>query len=194
MHPKHMVVLAALGSLFISVCSGIAAETRPGKSPPAASEHPTVAAAGGIPDACAFIPRAELESLIGRELREGRRRDMPPGFSQGDFSSPPQLSATRRFHDPPLPEAAGFSSVTITTHPTTAKTFAESRDALKENATNVPGIGDAAYMHGPALIYVRVGNRGFSIRLHVNEPKTEAGKSQLRAVMLSLAHAGVAKL
>ena len=44
------------------------------------------------------------------------------------------------------------------------------------------------------MMYVRVGNRGFSIRLYVNAPTTDAGKARLRAVMFSLARAGVAKL
>jgi hypothetical protein len=185
---------AALGSLLFSVCSGHAAETRPGKRPSAAGERPAAAAAVSVPDACTFIPKAELESLIGRELREGKRRDMPPGFFQCDFATPPQMSVTRRFNNPPLPEAAGFSSVTITTNPTSPNTFAESRRLMQADAEDVPGIGDAAYLYGPAMIYVRVGNRGFSIRLHVNTPSTEAGRARLRAVMLSLARAGVAKL
>ena len=40
--------------------------------------------------------------LIGRELREGKRRDMPAGLSQCDFSTPPQLYVKRRFDNPPL--------------------------------------------------------------------------------------------
>jgi hypothetical protein len=59
---------------------------------------------------------------------------------------------------------------------------------------DVRGIGDAAYFSGPAMIFVRVSNRGFSIRLHVNSPTTDAGRARLREVMLSLARAGAAKL
>jgi hypothetical protein len=185
---------ATLGSLILPLCSGHAAETRPGKRPSGANERPAAASAVNVPDACTFIPKAELESLIGRELRDGKPRDMPPGLFQCDFSTPPQMYVTRRFNNPPLPEAAGFSSVTITTNPTTPNTFAESRRLMQADAEDVSGIGDAAYLYGPAMIYVRVGNRGFSIRLHVNAPSTDAGRTRLRQVILSLARAGVAKL
>ena len=84
--------------------------------------------------------------------------------------------------------------MTITTNPTSPNTFAESRRLMQADAEDVPGIGDGAYLYGPAMIYVRVGNRGFSIRLHVNTPSTAAGRTRLREVMLSLARAGVAKL
>ena len=185
---------SALGSLLLSAYSGHAAEIRSGKSPSAASERSPVVAAGSVPEACTFIPKAELESLVGRELRDGKRKDMPPGFFQCDFETPPQMYVKRRFNNPALPEAAGFSSVTITTNPTTPESFAESRRLMQADAEDVPGIGDGAYLYGPAMIYVRVGNRGFSIRLHVNSPSTAAGRSRLRDVMLSLARAGVAKL
>jgi hypothetical protein len=174
----------AVGLLLLLACVATGAETSRGKAP----------AATNVPDACTFIPRAELERLIGWELREGERKDMPPGLSQCDFSTPPQLYVTRRFNNPPLPEAAGFSSVVITTNPTTPQSFSESRRMMQADAQDVTGIGDAAYLNGPAMIYVRVGSRGFSIRLHVNTPATDAGRTRLREVMLSLARAGVAKL
>jgi hypothetical protein len=158
------------------------------------TEQRPVAAAASVPDACTFIPKAELEALLGWELREGKRRDMSPGLSQCDFESPPQMYVTRRFDNPPLPEAAGFSSVTMTTNPSSPKTFAESRRIMQADAEDVPGIGDAAYFNGPAMIYVRLANRGFSIRLHVNAPSTPAGQERLREVMLNLARAAAAKL
>jgi hypothetical protein len=196
MHPKAFLsfLTATLGSLLVFTCSGHAAETRPGKRPPTAGGRPPAAAAVSVPDACSFIPKAELESLVGRELRDGKRHDMSPGLFQCDFETPPQMYVTRRFNNPPLPEAAGFSSVTITTNPSSPNTFAESRRLMQADAEDVPGIGDGAYLYGPAMIYVRVGNRGFSIRLHVNTPSTDAGRARLRQVMLSLARAGVAKL
>jgi hypothetical protein len=190
MHPIKTVLrsfcVAALVSLLLLPCDGSGAESRPGKSP--------APVAANVPDACTFIPKAELERLIGYELRDGKRKDMPPGLSQCDFTAPPQLYVTRRYENPPLPEAAGFSSVVITTNPTTPETFAESRRLMQADAEDVPAIGDGAYLYGPAMIYVRVGNRGFSIRLHVNTPTTAGGRTRLREVMLSLARAGVAKL
>jgi hypothetical protein len=179
--------IAAVGSLFLLAIGAHGAETNAGKSTPAR-------ATSSVPDACSFIPKAELERLIGRELRDGKPKDMPPGLYQCDFTTPPKMYVKRQFNNPPLPEAAGFSSVVITTNPTTPSTFAESRRVMQANAEDVTGVGDAAFFNGPAMIYVRVGNRGFSIRLHVNAPTTDAGRARLKDVMLSLARAGVARL
>ena len=195
MHPKTIrsFLGVSLGLLLLlSASGGSAAENPARKNPSAASER--LPAGSAVPDACAFIPKAELESLIGRELRDGKRRDMSPGLFQCDFETPPQMYVKRRFANPPLPEAAGFSSVTITTNPSSPATFAESRRVMQASAEDVSGIGDGAFFNGPAMIYVRVGIRGFSIRLHVNPPATEAGQKRLREVMLSLARAGAAKL
>ena len=185
MHAKSTfirLILAATLGLLVSISGHAAA---PGKDALASSASGT--------DACTFIPKAELEKLIGRELRDGKPREMSPGLSQCDFATPPQMYVKRRFDNPPLPEAAGFSSVTITTMPTSPNTFAESRRVMA-NAEDVRGIGDAAFFSGPAMIFVRVGGRGFSIRLHINSPSTDAGRARLREVMLSLARAGVSKL
>jgi|SRR5687768_8545336 len=184
MHTKDAakrIILGAALSVLLSLC-GHAAQPSAAKRPPA----------GGT-DACTFIPKSELETLIGRELRDGKKQDMPPGFSQCDFTTPPEMYVTRRFNNPPLPEAAGFSSVTITTISTSPNTFAESRRVMADGE-DVRGIGDAAYFSGPAMIFVRVANRGFSIRLYVNPPTTEGGRARLREVMLSLARAGASKL
>jgi hypothetical protein len=58
----------------------------------------------------------------------------------------------------------------------------------------IPGVGDGAFLSGPAMIFVRVGTRGFSVRVYVNAPTTDAGRARLQEVMLTLARAGVAKL
>jgi hypothetical protein len=184
MHTKDTAIhslLTLLFTAFLSVCAQ-SAEPSAGKRPSAAAIN-----------ACTLIPKSDLERLIGRELRDGKQSDMPPGLSQCDFTTPPQIYVTRRFTNPPLPEAAGFSSVTITTMPTSPSTFAESR-RLMADGEDVRGIGDAAYFSGPAMIFVRVGNRGFSIRLHVNLPSSESGRARLSEVMLSLARAGATKL
>jgi hypothetical protein len=104
-----------------------------------------------------------------------------------------KVSATRTFDNPPLPEAAGFGSVTITTNRSTPENFTEHRQLLGTGAEDVPGVGDGAYFNGPAMIYVRVGNRGFSIRMHA-DPTTDEAWARLREVMLSLARAGASKL
>jgi len=143
-------------------------------------------------DACTFIARAELEKLVGHELRDGKTKDASPGLSQCGFDAQTAAYVKRKFDNPALPDAAGFSSLTITTFPTTVATFAQSRKAMQAAATDVPGIGDAAFLNGPAMVFVRVGTRGFSIRVYVETPATDAGRARLREVILSLAKAGVA--
>ena len=145
-------------------------------------------------DACTFIPRADLEKLVGHELRDGKAKDVSPGLSQCAFEAPPEAYVTRRFENPALPAAANFDSITVTTFPTTVATFAQSRKTMAADATDIPGIGDSAFLNGPAMVFVRIGTRGFSIRVYVNTPATDAGRARLREVMLSLARAGVAKL
>jgi hypothetical protein len=177
--------VAALGALLLLPWCARGAEPKAKKSP---------APAAAVPDACSFFPKSELEQLIGWELREGQRKDVSPGMSQCDFTMPPMAYQKRRFENPPLPGAAGFSSVVITTFPTTPQRFMESHRTMGGANSNVPGIGDAAFMSGPAMIFVRVGNRGLSLRLHVNEPSTPAGVGRLREVMHSLGRAGASKL
>ena len=188
-HPAIMSTfsfrVAALGALLLLPWWANGAEPKAGKS--------TVPAAA-VPDACSFFPKSELEQLIGWELREGKRKDVAPGMSQCDFTMPPMAYQKRRIQNPPLPEAAGFSSVVITTFPTTQQSFMESRRTMGGANSNVPGIGDDAFMSGPAMIFVRVGNRGLSLRLHVNEPSTPAGVGRLKEVMHSLGRAGASKL
>ena len=58
----------------------------------------------------------------------------------------------------------------------------------------ISGVGDDAFLSGPAMIFARVGTRGFSIRVYVNTPTTDAGRTRLHEVMLTLGRAGVAKL
>lgn len=186
--------VAALATLLFLPCSGSGAEKRPDKSPGPAAQRPTGAATAKVPEACSFIPKSELERVIGWELRDGKPKDMPPGLSQCDFTTPPQAYVTRRFDNPLLPEAAGFSSVVITTYPTSPETFAENRRVTPGGVRDIPGYGDDAFLYGPAMLHVRVGNRGFSIRLHVNEPKTDGGKATLIDCLQRLARLGIARL
>jgi hypothetical protein len=138
-------------------------------------------AALDVPDACAFIDRAQLEEIIGRELREGERKDAQPGFSECDFETPPLLYVTRTFPDPALPESTGFSSIKINTHPANPQNFSEFRQTLGAAAEDVPGIGDGAYFYGPDLLYVRVGNRGMP--QDVREPENDSDRTRTREVV-----------
>ena len=187
-------MLALAGTALITACGGsdTAGEGGNGPAAEAASEAAAPAAQAAVPDACTFIPKAELETLVGYELRDGDPQDVPPGESQCDFERPPGMYVTRTFEKQLLPEASGFGSIVITTYPTTADSFAEGRQLAGES--DLAGVGDAAYLIGPNLMHVRSGNRGFSMRVHVDQPETDAGRAALREAMATLGKAGVAKL
>ena len=155
---------------------------------PSASAQPKVTA----PDACTFFAQEELEKAVGWQLRL-KKKDAPPGTSICDFSVPPGMSITKTFPNPPLPASVGFSSLVINTHPADAKLFADFRRTLGQQAEDVPNVGDGAYFYGPNLIYVRVGTRGFSVRMYF-DPRTDADRAKAREVMLALAKAGAKKL
>lgn len=178
----------------LAACGGDSDRTNRRESTPASVELDIAAASIDVPDACTFIPKAELERLVGRELSEGNSREVPTGFSQCEFETPTQFNVTRKFENPALPESSGFDSIMVTTSLSTRSSFSEFREGLGTSAKDVQGIGDGAYFHGPAVIYVRVGNRGFTIRLQVDGPETEADRARLRATMLSLAKLGTSKL
>jgi hypothetical protein len=184
-------LLAATGSLPLAAC-GKAGEANAVDSSSPAAAPADAAASTHVPDACTVIPKSELERRVGRALRDGEPGDAPAGFSKCDFETPTGAATTRTFDNPPLPEAADFSSIAVTTHPTSAETFTQSRRAT--GGEQLPGIGDDAYFEGLASIHVRVGKRGLGIRVYVGQPGTEAGRQALRTVMLSLARAGAAKL
>lgn len=188
------LLLPLSGAPILHACGRSGEEATVNGQASAAGESDIAVVPADVPDACTFIPRSELEPLIGYELREGEPKAMPPGSSQCDFETPPTLYVTRKFDNPALPEAAGFSSVAVTTNASTPENFYEFRQTLGAAAEDVAGIADGAYFYGPAMIYVRRGDRGFSIRLYVNAPETDAGRARLRGVMLSLARAGVSKL
>ncbi len=153
-------------------------------------------AAGGpveLPDACTFLARAELEEIVGWELGEGESRDAPAGFSICEFDSPPLLYMTRTFPSPALARSVGFSSFTISTHPSDADGFAEFRQMLGPAVEDAPGIGDAAYFNGPDMLYARVGNRGFSVRIYT-DAGSDAEWAQVRDVMLTVGRLGASRI
>ena len=158
------------------------------------ASHQAAKAAEQSLDACTFIPKAELEKLVGRELRDGVKKEGAAPMSQCSFQTPPDAYVTRKFDSPALPPASGFDSLTVTTFPTTVATFAESRKTMGGSSPVISGVGDEAFLSGPAMIFARVGIRGFSIRVYVNAPTTDAGRARLHEIMLTLARAGVPKL
>jgi hypothetical protein len=155
------------------------------------SSAPT--ATGNIPNACTFFSHAELESAVGWQLRAGKAKDAPPGTFECSFEKPQDMYITKTYPNPPIPKSADFTSLTVHTHPVDPKRFAEFRKNLGAAAEDVPGIGDGAYFYGPNLLYVRVGESGFSLRTYTSATSA-ADKARVREATLSLAKLGASKL
>ncbi len=189
----RVLFLVPLTALLIAACGGGDGAGSATPDAPAPGANTAAAAPTNVPDACTFFSRAELEESVGWELREGDKEDAPPGFSECDFETPTRMSVTRTFPNPPLPEAVGFSSVTVNTHPSDPVKFAEFRRNLGAGAEDVPGVGDGAYFYGRDMLYVRVGNRGFSIRIYSNAGN-DADWARVRDVMLKLGRLGASRL
>lgn len=148
------------------------------------------AAAADVPDACTFFSRNELEAAVGWELRYGVPKDVSAGSSCG-FETQPAAYAKRSYPNPALPESVGFSAITITTHPSQADTFAQGHETPGSEA--VPGLGNDAYFNGPNLLHVRVGNRGFSVRIYT-DARAPPDVARVRSMMLALARTGASRL
>ncbi|MBA3559482.1 MAG: hypothetical protein H0W30_12895 [Gemmatimonadaceae bacterium] len=159
----------------------------------ATTSAPASVASGPVPDACTFYSKSELESAVGWQLDDGDVEDAEPGAFKCDFETPPQMSVTTTFPNPPLPQSVRFSSMTVNTHPVKQKSFDDFRKMIGAGGEDVPGIGDGAYFYGPNMIYVRVGARGFSLRMYA-DPTSDSDKAKAREVMLSLARLGATKL
>jgi hypothetical protein len=194
-------LVAVLAAALVTACGVDDDAAVEGQDAPAvqsgrsAAESGSLAADVGepVPEACTFFAHDELEEAIGWELREGEPEEAPPGLFVCDFETPPLLYVTRTFSDPALPQSVGFDSLTINTHPTSAESFREFRGMIGAEGEDVPGIGDGAYFYGRDMLYVRVGSRGFSIRIYVS-PSNEDDWARVREVMLSLARRGAERL
>ena len=188
-------VISLATTLFFAACSGSKTESSGGTvvAEKTESAAPEDLSAVKVPDACTFISREELEKAVGWELREGKTKDAVPGAFECDFTHPPDAYVTRKFPNPAVPQSAGFSSVIIHTNPVSAKGFADNRTMLGAKAEDVPGVGDGAFFNGINLIYVRVGNKGFSIRMYI-DPQNDADRAAIKQTMLSLAQLGASKL
>jgi hypothetical protein len=192
--PRLRFLLLFAGLLILTGCGRSGSdEVALDETPATASANTPPAMTAEVPDACTFFSRAELEEIVGWELREGEPEDAPVGSSACDFESPPLMYVTRTFSDPALPQSVDFSSLMINTHPSDAKGFAEFREMLGAEGEDVPGIGDGAYFYGPDLLYVRVADRGFSMRIYTNAG-TDADWARVRDVMLTLARLGASRL
>lgn len=146
-------------------------------------------AAQDVPDACVFLDPEEISAAIGRELEEGEPQSTAEGASECRFETALGLDASTSHEDPVVPETA-LASVTINTHVSDPEEFDLFEESLGAEAEAVTGVGDDAYFWGRDLIYVRVADRGFSIRVTADESDDGA----LREALLSLAETGASRL
>ena len=182
----RLVIAVLAGAVLLAACGGddaqIVSNSDSGSDDAARSE-----ASQEIPDACTFLDREEISAAIGRELREGESESAVEGTSECRFETATEMEASTTYDDPVIPETT-LGSVTISTHPADPEEFDAFQESLGSEAETMTGIGDDAYVWGPDLIYVRVGDRGFSIRISADESDDQA----LHAALLELAERGVA--
>lgn len=190
MKPEHL--LGLIVALMLTACQ--AGDDRSATAPGGSSiigDGDAATASANIPDPCALFPKADLESAVGWELREGRREYSTEG-STCTFRRQQGMAATRVFPDPPLPQSTGFSSMTIGASVADQEAVAEIRKLDPDAFDDVPNLGDEAYFLGPNLLHVRVGNRGFSVRINTNPGSEADGK--VRTVILALGRTGADRL
>lgn len=186
--------------LFIVAAAAALASTGCGSKDDPASNMATTIGAGDnmttaaaeFPDACTFLSRAELESMVGWELREGKPEEVPGG-SSCTFKTQLGKDVTRTFPNPALPRSIGMTSVTISTSPADPEAVAEIRRLDPGAFEDVPGLGDDAYYLGPDLLHVRVGQKAFSVRIN-SSARSEGDVAKVRAAILALARTGVERL
>lgn len=183
--------LLALATLAIAGCGKDKAE--PNASTQEVAVNATAVAAE-IPNACTFFAKAELESAIGAELRDGEPQAVPDA-SESICRFRKQLGsrATKSFSDPVLPTTLGFNSLTVATSPADPQAVAEIRKLDPAAFEDVRGIGDDAYYLGPTLLHVRVGQRSFSLRIGP-EPQSPKDQAAARQVIQALGKAGASRL
>lgn len=180
------ILFPCFGLLFTAACGGSGADG-------AAVEEARTATQAETPDACTFFSRAELEEIVGWQLDEGESEETPAGSSKCDFDTSPGIDVTRTFSDPALPQTVGFRSLVVSTHISDAESADEFRQMLGPDVEDLAGIGDSAYFYRPDMLYVRVGNRGFSLRIYT-DARSEADWARVREVMLTLARLGTSRL
>ena len=175
--PLPMLVLTALALLLVA-CGGDSGDSNGDGSESSSSESTSgettsgggSTSSGDVPEACSLFTREEIAEAVGRTIQEELEPEaLPDGASSCTYRTP-------------------ASRIVIVTNPSNPDDFAEFIELFVPDAEEIPDIGDAAYFNGPDLLYVRVGDRAFSVR--INEDLGDG----LRPAMLALAEAGAEKL
>lgn len=189
----RLTALALAGSLILTACGGgdrgteVASESA--ELPDAGSNHAAGDASQELPDACTFLTPEEISSAVGRELSEGEPQTMVEGMSECRFETATGMEATETYDDPLIPETS-LGSVTVAVNASDPEEFDLFEESLGAEAEAVPRVGDDAYFWGSNILYVRVGDSGFSIRIDADGAEEE----KMRTAIIQLAEAGAAKL
>ena len=149
--PRHALLLLATGfTLVLGACSTSSgpATTSAANGTPAAqsAEAPTAgapaasSAAGGATDACSLLTKAEVEAAFGETMLEP-----VSSVDNGD----PTCTYTH--------SAAGVADLTvaISAQPSSAAGLKSAEAIYGTAATDLPGIGDAAFEFGTLLEFVK---------------------------------------
>ena len=193
MRIRHETRLLPIAALLLAASACGAGDGGSNSAVAGTAEDNVAGAAANIPDACTFFAKAELENALGIGLRDGEPQSVAePNESSCRFRRQLGRDATRTFPNP-LPASAGFTSLTISASPADPAAVAEIRELDPGAFEDVPGLGDDAYYLGPALLHVRVGQRGFSIRIEP-EASSEGDRAKVREAMIALARAGASRL
>lgn len=183
-----ITALALLGAACGGGGGGAAARAGDATSPTEAGDGSNEAA-GDVPDACSVFDVEEISAAIGREVGPGAPESTPEDSSSCRFETVPGLSTSTSYDDPVVPETA-LGSVTISTARSSAEEFDEFEALLADEAEPVSGIGDDAHFWGEDILYVRVADRGLTVRIEADE----ADAAAVRAAVLRLAELGASKL
>ena len=188
---RLLATLLAATLLFAACGGGDGAEVTGdiAESPDAGPDGAGSDASQELPDACTFLSREEISSAVGRELSEGQSQAIVEGMSECRFETVTGMEVTETYDDPVIPETA-LGSVTVAVNTSNAEEFDLFEESLGAEAEAVTGVGDDAYFWGSNLLYVRVGERGFSIRIDADG----ADEQRMRDAILALGEAGAQRL
>lgn len=144
---------------------------------------------GDVPDACGLLDVEEISATIGREVGPGEPETTADVGSSCRFEILTGMSTSTTYDDPVIPETS-LGSVTISTAPSGTEEFDEFEELVGDEAEAVSGIGDDAHFWGQNVLYVRVADRGLTVRIEADG----ADDAAVRAAVLELAELGASKL